>query len=128
MKYIFLPLFILLFSACSHKPADTQTTAARFAPFSGLVKIYEGPLDHLSAVRYGACPMHPTCSQYARQAMDKHGEVIGWMMACDRLMRCGRDVIHIKQKIWVNGQLKYYDPLDHNDCWWHQNKPVADSR
>jgi hypothetical protein len=69
--------------------------------------------------------MYPSCSQYARQAMDKHGEIIGWMMACDRLLRCGRDEMHRQPKIWVKGQLKCYDPVADNDFWWHPKTPAA---
>lgn len=62
--------------------------------------------------------MHPSCSEYARQAMAKHGEAVGWVMAMDRLLRCGRDEIRRVSKIRVNGDLKYYDPLEANDFWW----------
>ena len=62
--------------------------------------------------------MHPSCSEYARQAMAKHGRVKGWLMATDRLMRCGRDETRLAPKVWVNGQIKYYDPVDNNDFWW----------
>ena len=83
-----------------------------------LIDMYSGPLNHLSAVRRGPCPMHPSCSEYARQAMAKHGRVKGWLMATDRLMRCGRDETRLAPKVWVNGQIKYYDPVDNNDFWW----------
>ena len=44
----------------------------------------------------------------------------GWVMSMDRLMRCGRDETRIAPKIWVNGKLKYYDPIERNDLWHSQ--------
>ncbi len=87
-------------------------------PLTGVIEFYRGPLNHLSAVRYGECPMYPSCSEYGRQAIQKHGMAIGWLMAHDRLMRCGRDEKRLAPKILVNGKWKYYDPVEHNDRWW----------
>jgi putative membrane protein insertion efficiency factor len=35
-----------------------------------------------------ACRFYPSCSQYAAQAIEKHGVVRGSMLAAGRLMRC----------------------------------------
>ncbi|HVS46832.1 MAG TPA: membrane protein insertion efficiency factor YidD [Verrucomicrobiae bacterium] len=35
-----------------------------------------------------ACRFYPSCSQYAAQAIEKHGIVRGTMLAAGRLMRC----------------------------------------
>jgi hypothetical protein len=35
-----------------------------------------------------SCRFHPTCSEYARQAILKHGLVIGGFLAARRLGRC----------------------------------------
>jgi hypothetical protein len=109
-------LFLLI--ACSSTPAPREEQSPAGGPFNALLTLYRGPLNHLSAVRHGQCPMYPSCSQYAKQAIAKHGEAIGWAMAMDRLMRCGRDEINRVPKIWVNGTLKYYDPVEANDFWW----------
>lgn len=37
---------------------------------------------------YGACKFHPTCSEYALEAIDKHGLVIGMALGTARLFRC----------------------------------------
>ena len=66
--------------------------------------------------------MHPSCSEYARQAIAKHGGATGWVMAMDRLTRCGRDEIKWAPKIRVNGVLKVYDPLEANDFWFSEEK------
>ncbi|MEO7649907.1 MAG: membrane protein insertion efficiency factor YidD [Bryobacteraceae bacterium] len=35
-----------------------------------------------------ACRFHPTCSEYMRQAVDRHGAVRGVWMGLQRLARC----------------------------------------
>ena len=35
-----------------------------------------------------ACRFHPTCSQYAEQAIDRHGALRGSWMAFKRVGRC----------------------------------------
>ena len=78
---------------------------------SSLIALYRGPLNHLNAVRYGSCPMHPTCSEYARQAVAAYGPVKGWILAMDRLMRCGRDETAHAPIVQIGGEPKFYDPL-----------------
>ncbi|GBC60751.1 membrane protein insertion efficiency factor Yid D [Desulfonema ishimotonii] len=120
MKYFLcLAAFILL--SCSHTGVGQDGAGESFSPFSAVVRFYRGPLNHLEAVRHGECPMHPSCSEYARQAIAKHGELMGWMMACDRLARCGRDEIRLAPRIRVNGKWKFYDPVERND-FWHEEK------
>lgn len=45
-----------------------------------------GPLRRLWP--YGACKFHPTCSEYALEAIDKHGLVIGLALGTSRIFRC----------------------------------------
>jgi len=98
--------------------------AAREAPgnddnfLAATIQVYRGPLNHLSAVRRGTCPMYPSCSVYSKQAIKKHGMIIGWIMAADRLMRDGRDEMKLSPQIFVNGILLHYDPVEINDYWW----------
>jgi putative component of membrane protein insertase Oxa1/YidC/SpoIIIJ protein YidD len=89
-------------------------------PLSGIIRFYQGPLNHLSAVRRGECPMAPSCSEYARLAIAAHGPWIGWMMAHDRLLRCGRDEAATAPRVLVNGRWKIYDPPAANDFWWRE--------
>jgi len=42
----------------------------------------------LSPLNRGACRHHPTCSQYAREAIERHGVLRGGRLALARLMRC----------------------------------------
>jgi putative component of membrane protein insertase Oxa1/YidC/SpoIIIJ protein YidD len=93
-------------------------------PFSALVAVYRGPLNHLSAVRQGTCPMHPSCSEYAKQSVAKHGELMGWFMACDRLMRCGRDEARQAPMVRVGDGFRVSDPVARNDFWWAAPRPA----
>ncbi len=64
--------------------------------------------------------MYPSCSKYSELAIHKHGFAVGWMMTMDRLMRCGRDEMKLAPKIFVNGEWRYYDPVESNDFWWRK--------
>jgi putative component of membrane protein insertase Oxa1/YidC/SpoIIIJ protein YidD len=86
-------------------------------PYDQLIDFYRGPLDHLHAVRAGTCPMYPSCSEYSRQAIARYGLTTGWLLTLDRLLRCGRQTPGEGSRLWVNGHLKWYDPLDANTFW-----------
>ena len=105
---IFCPLL-----SCAYTPSTENI----FNPLLSLVRFYQGPLNHLSAVKSGDCPMYPSCSKFSVQCFEKHGLVIGWMMTCDRLMRCGRDELKLSPRIIVDGESKCYDPVQNNDFW-----------
>ncbi|WDP93271.1 MAG: membrane protein insertion efficiency factor YidD [Desulfobacter sp.] len=78
--------------------------------------------DHISAADGNRCPMTPSCSAYAARAVQKHGLVIGWIMACDRLVRCGRDEARISPHIRIKGREYISDPVSANDFWWFSKK------
>ncbi len=77
---------------------------------------------YISGADGSRCPMMPSCSEYAAQAVRKHGLIMGWIMACDRLVRCGRDETQISEKIIVNGRQYTYDPVSANNFWWAEKK------
>jgi len=106
---------------------DTEGERAySFNPLRTVIDFYQGPLNHCSAVRSGECPMHPSCSEYGKEAFEKHGFFIGGMIASDRLMRCGRDEVRLAPKIYVDGKLKFHDPLEENTFWWDEATGSAD--
>ena len=84
------------------------------------IKFYQ---DHISGADGGRCPMTPSCSEYAAQAMKKHGTVVGWIMACDRLVRCGRDEAHISPHVRIKGTTYISNPVSANDFWWFTPDP-----
>lgn len=51
--------------------------------------VYTGYRNYLSSLDGSHCPMKPSCSQYAIQAIRKHGLLPGLAMGADRLTRCG---------------------------------------
>ena len=108
-------IWAVLLTGCTHHSASQPKVSL----YENILGIYREPLNHLSAVRRGVCPMHPSCSEYSRQAVEKHGFNLGWAMAMDRLLRCGRDELRRAPTIFVNGQWKFYDPLSSNDNWWY---------
>jgi uncharacterized protein len=56
--------------------------------YVGLVPVYLYRLLVSPLVPAGTCKYHPTCSQYAVDALKKHGLVKGTAKACWRLLRC----------------------------------------
>ncbi len=52
------------------------------------------------------CRFHPTCSCYAKQAIEKHGALKGWLLAVSRILRCHP---------WSNGQ--WIDPVPERFAW-----------
>jgi len=80
---------------------------------------------HISGIDGNRCPMYPNCSRYCAQAIRKHGFGLGWIMACDRLLRCGRDEVRLSPRIRVNGRELTFDPVSANDFWWFPPKPSA---
>lgn len=116
---LFLFVIPVLTTGCAVNPAGFDN------PATVVIGLYTGPLDHLSAVSVGECPMYPSCSHYALNAIKKHGPVIGWFMACDRLIRCGRDALNYAPKVPVNGKWKYFDPVIANDFWWQPGEVAS---
>ena len=86
----------------------SQRVAQGFIRF---FQIYVSPVDG------DRCPSYPTCSQYAVEAIHKHGAVAGLIMTFDRLIH-EADEVHRAPQIRVNGSYRYYDPVENNDFWW----------
>ncbi len=74
-------------------------------PFSWVITFYQRYISPVDGLR---CPMHPSCSQYAHQAISEKGAV-GIMAVFDRLLRCGRDLDDYPL-IFKKGSVFYYDP------------------
>ncbi len=55
-------------------------------PAIALVRLYQLLVSPL--LPEGTCKFHPSCSQYAIDALRAHGLVRGTVLACWRLLRC----------------------------------------
>jgi uncharacterized protein len=123
MRFILALLWMLpttLSAAHAAEPGDRTHVAAEKGNTSSdhfLLSPVQGYQKHISPVLGGKCPMHPSCSNYCAEAVKKHGVILGWIMTCDRLMRCGRDELNEAQAIRVNGQVLCDDPVSNNDFW-----------
>lgn len=53
-----------------------------------LIWLLRGYKRWLSPFLPSACRFHPTCSVYAREAVEKHGACRGLWLALRRLLRC----------------------------------------
>lgn len=61
------------------------------------------------------CPMSPSCSHYAVEAIRRYGPWRGIILTSDRLLRCGRETDYLL--IHDQGGFHYYDPLEDNIIW-----------
>ncbi len=52
----------------------------------GAIRLYQGTLSRLLPP---VCRFYPSCSEYAAQAVQRHGALRGLQLATLRLLRCG---------------------------------------
>ncbi|WP_159017875.1 membrane protein insertion efficiency factor YidD [Algibacter sp. L3A6] len=55
------------------------------APFLFLIKAYQ---KLISPLTLATCRFHPTCSQYSKEALEKHGILKGGWLAIKRIFSC----------------------------------------
>lgn len=81
--------------------------------------IYQKPA---SLFLHSNCPMHPSCSNYAKEAVREHGAFLGSLLAADRLIHEGTEGPR-SRKIWIRGRgWKADDPPKKHTVWWdHRN-------
>ena len=65
----------------------------------------------VSPAKGTTCPMEPSDSAYAKEALRKKGLIGGVLRAADRLHRCGHDVDAYPLVETPRG-LKYWDPVE----------------
>jgi len=53
-----------------------------------VLRLYQLLLSPLAAALGAQCRFYPSCSQYAREALERHGIARGLSLACRRLGRC----------------------------------------
>jgi hypothetical protein len=65
------------------------------------------------------CRFLPTCGDYGREAIRKHGWLLGWLMGCEHAMRWHRDPRPYRRAV-VDGHVRFLDPVTDNDFWFRQ--------
>jgi putative component of membrane protein insertase Oxa1/YidC/SpoIIIJ protein YidD len=113
---VFLGAFTLPPAGCSEtSPAEPTAEEKSGQALLFPVKLFQ---QFISGADGDRCPMVPSCSAYCVHATKKHGPIIGFVMTCDRLLRCGRDEVRLSPPI-VHGDAVYsHDSVDNNDFWW----------
>ena len=66
------------------------------------------------------CPMYPSCSLYATEAVQTYGITKGIILTSDRLLRCGRERDY--PLILHQERYHYFDPLKNNIIWKPKKK------
>ena len=93
--------------------ASAETDEA--PPLSSQIGFFRKVLSRADGDR---CAMHPSCSTYALGCLRKHGALMGWVMACDRLLRCGHNEVRLAPAVRAGQRRLAYDPVSGNDFWW----------
>lgn len=69
----------------NRKQKNPIKTSVWILPFVGLIRIYQALISPLTPA---SCRFHPTCSQYALEAFQKHGVLKGGKLAIKRISKC----------------------------------------
>jgi hypothetical protein len=108
---------LLLLAGSGFARASSDTLESREAPGGG--QWFHFYKTVVSATDGDRCGMSPSCSSYAAQAFKKHGFFMGWIISCDRLIRCGRDETRLSTPIQFGDRSLTRDTLEDNDFWWY---------
>ena len=111
-------LGILLVAPLSVAMADDLHPVQEKSLLASPLALFQSIISRADGQR---CPMYPSCSHYAVAAVKKHGIIKGWLLAGDRLLRCGRDETRQAPQVLVKGERYTYDPLEVNTFWWHRH-------
>lgn len=107
MKANFLLLLLVGGLAGDASAVEQELKIFISSPATLALDIYQ---RFLSPAKGTSCPMEPSDSAYAREAIGRHGLLEGALMTADRLHRCGHDVSRYPLVRTSRG-LKYSDPV-----------------
>lgn len=116
--YLILPVCFVLMTITAHgafaqdHQNETKTTSS---VWSFPIQFFQKSISRADGNR---CPMYPSCSHYASEAFKRHGPLKGFILTCDRLLRCGHDEVRLSPKVRIKRRLYTYDPLKNNTRWW----------
>ncbi len=103
--------FGALFSTC--RPDHDEVSMAG-KPAQWFVEFYRQQISPAIGRR---CNLEPSCSEYFRRAVQKHGPHTAVPMIADRFVRePGLNARH-HNPVVVDGMVRYRDPLDEHDYW-----------
>ena len=98
-------------------------TATKETKGSSIRRIAAAPIllyqELFAPVTQDKCSHYPSCSNYCRIAIKKHGVIVGAIMTFDRLQRESNEA-KFSPLIKVKGVTKVYDPVENNDFWWYR--------
>ena len=103
--------------------AKSESRDRARGPSGWLMVLYRDYLSQVDGVR--TCRFEPTCGAYCREAIGRHGPLLGWIMGCERAIRYHDDTIAYPLTI-IGGELRLLDPVSDNDFWFR--RPAARSR
>ena len=110
-------LLAMCLLGCTHSSSTNNRLEAETDPWiMAWYQTYVSPIDG------DRCPMTPSCSSYAQKAVHKQGFFLGWIMTCERLIRCGRDETRLSPHIAENNGIRVWDPVWMNDLWLIPNQ------
>ena len=108
-----------VFSAPAARPAKVPLAARPLRALLGLYQKYLSPLDG------PRCLLTPTCSEFARKALAKHGALLGSFLTADRLMQ-EHEASARSPVVFVHGHPRGWDPVEAEDFWWARGpQPLA---
>ena len=100
-------VFCMAWPSSADAAIEKELSAFIATPATLALDVYQ---RWISPAKGSSCPMLPSDSAYARQALRRHGLILGVLMTADRLHRCGHDVDEYPVLATPQG-LKYSDPL-----------------
>ena len=98
---------------CGPAPEESAQPTKRTSVPSLIMVIYGDYISQVDGQR--SCRFLPTCGDYARDAIRRHGPVLGWMLACDRVIRYHGDT-ETYERTFHDG-VRLVDPVSDNDFW-----------